>query len=152
MDSGYPNKKGFLAPYRNTRYHLPEFQAVEVRGRNEVFNNLHSSLRNVIERSFGVLKKRFDILQRMPPYEFKTQVRIVVAAMAVHNFIIEQRMQDDFLSTYGNEEMQVGLEDDNVGIEAIDNDQETTLDEIEMGVVRDNIRDAICMARGVNTS
>ena len=59
--------------------------------------------------------------------------------MAVHNFIIEQRMQDDFLSTYGNEEMQVGLEDDNAGNEAIDTDQETTLDEIEMGVVRDNI-------------
>ena len=36
-------------------------------------------------------------------------------------------------------------------IEAIDNDQETILDENEIGVVRDNIRDVICVIRGVTT-
>ncbi|KAF7812422.1 putative nuclease HARBI1 [Senna tora] len=26
VDSGYPTFKGFLGPYRNTRYHLPQFR------------------------------------------------------------------------------------------------------------------------------
>src|SRR6266498_3997646 len=26
VDSGYPNRVGYLAPYRNQRYHVPEFQ------------------------------------------------------------------------------------------------------------------------------
>jgi hypothetical protein len=26
IDSGYPNRKGFLAPYKGQRYHVPEFQ------------------------------------------------------------------------------------------------------------------------------
>jgi hypothetical protein len=25
VDSGYPNRKGYLAPYKGTKYHLPEF-------------------------------------------------------------------------------------------------------------------------------
>ncbi|KAK1310015.1 hypothetical protein QJS10_CPA08g00643 [Acorus calamus] len=25
VDAGYPNRRGFLALYRNTRYHLPDF-------------------------------------------------------------------------------------------------------------------------------
>ena len=115
MDSGYPNKKGFLVPYRNTKYYLLEFQAIKARGLDEVFNNMHSSLCNVIERSFGILKKRFHILQRMPPYESKTQITILVATMVVYNFIIEQRMQYYFLTTCGNEEMQVPHEEDNIG-------------------------------------
>ncbi|KAL6636963.1 hypothetical protein ACP70R_024535 [Stipagrostis hirtigluma subsp. patula] len=26
VDSGYPNKKGFLAPYKGQKYHVPDFQ------------------------------------------------------------------------------------------------------------------------------
>jgi hypothetical protein len=59
VDSGYPNRQGYLAPYRGTKYHLPEFQQGPMpRGKKEVFNFAHSSLRNVIERSFGVLKNK----------------------------------------------------------------------------------------------
>ena len=50
MDSGYPNKKGYLAPYKGQRYHVCEWQRglspVELK---EVFNHSHSSQRNVIE-------------------------------------------------------------------------------------------------------
>jgi hypothetical protein len=59
VDSGYPNRIGYLAPYKGTQYHLPKFhQGPMPRGRKENFNYAHSSLRNVIERSFGVLKMK----------------------------------------------------------------------------------------------
>ncbi|GKE97454.1 hypothetical protein Tco_0020805 [Tanacetum coccineum] len=56
VDSGYPNLKGFLAPYRGERYHCSDWQGREaVKGKHELFNFMHSSVRNVIERDFGVL-------------------------------------------------------------------------------------------------
>lgn len=90
VDEGYPNKLGFLASYRNVRYHLQDFC---YRGQrpcqgNEIFNYAHSSLRNIIERCFGVLKARFPILKLMAPnYKFNTQMLIVVVAYTLHNFI-----------------------------------------------------------------
>jgi hypothetical protein len=59
IDSRYPNQKGYLAPYKGVKYHLPEFRVgPRASGTKEVFNQLHSSLRNNIERSFGVLKMK----------------------------------------------------------------------------------------------
>jgi hypothetical protein len=59
VDSGYPNKNGFLSPYKGEKYYLPEFrQGPRPSGKKEVFNHLHSSLCNVIERVFGVLKEK----------------------------------------------------------------------------------------------
>ncbi|XP_062103069.1 protein ALP1-like [Humulus lupulus] len=70
VDSGYPNMPGFLAPYCGERYHLRRFRGRwnHPRGAMELFNYRHSSLRNVIERCFGLLKARFPILKSMPPY------------------------------------------------------------------------------------
>ncbi|KAL0002253.1 hypothetical protein SO802_016034 [Lithocarpus litseifolius] len=57
VDSGYPIKRGFLAPYKGERYHIPDFQPGEELHRpEEKFNYLYSSLRSVIERTFGVWK------------------------------------------------------------------------------------------------
>jgi len=86
VDSGYPNEYGFLGPYRCHRYHLQEFRRQgQPQTREEIFNRMHSSLCCVIERTFGVWKKRWRILQNMPSFNYKTQVRIVVASMAIHN-------------------------------------------------------------------
>jgi DDE superfamily endonuclease len=58
------------------------------RNAKELFNLRHASLRNVIERTFGVLKGRFVILQKPPrQYNIGTQVRLVFALTAVHNFM-----------------------------------------------------------------
>nr|XP_034896703.1 protein ALP1-like [Populus alba] len=95
VDAGYPNEYGYLGPYKGERYHFQEFRRRgQPSGRKEVFNRAHSSLRNVIERSFGVWKQRWKILQNMPAYPYKTQVEIVVASMALHNYI-RRRSQDD---------------------------------------------------------
>lgn len=55
--------------------------------REELFNLRHASARNVVERVIGVLKGRFDILQRAPQYDMEVQIRIPSALCALHNFI-----------------------------------------------------------------
>ena len=92
VDAGYPQLKGFLGPYKGERYHLPQFRmGRRPMGSKEVFNQAHSSLQSVIERTFGVWKKKWKILRDMPNYAFKKQVKIVIATMALHNYI---RMHD----------------------------------------------------------
>ena len=89
VDSGYLNIAGFIAPYRATTYHIPEFRRRR-RGlcrREEVFNYTHSSLRTCVERTFGVLKARFKILKEAPKYRMEKQVMIPVACVVIHNFI-----------------------------------------------------------------
>jgi hypothetical protein len=59
VDSGYLNRPGYLAPYKETKYHLPKYrEGPRPTGRKEIFNCPHSSLRNVIECSLGVLKMK----------------------------------------------------------------------------------------------
>ena len=87
VDSGYPNRMGFIAPYKGTKYHLPEFRAgPRPSGKKEVFNHLHSSLRNVIERSFGVLKEMENSIG-LTSYPMLKQTKIIHACMALHNII-----------------------------------------------------------------
>jgi len=52
-----------------------------------LFNLRHSSARNVIERIFGVFKRRFRILHLPPEYDMSIQARIPSALAALHNFI-----------------------------------------------------------------
>ena len=88
VDSGYVNRPGFLSPYRGTKYHIQDFQnAAEPRGKKEMFNYAHSSLGNVIERAFGVLKMKWRILSKVPSYPPNTQTHTIVACFALHNFI-----------------------------------------------------------------
>lgn len=46
-----------------------------------------SSLRSVTERTFGVRKNIWKILQNMPSYTFNNQVKIVIPTMVFRNYI-----------------------------------------------------------------
>ena len=95
VDAGYPNRKGYLSPYRCTRYHVEQWQNGPLpQGMKETFNHAHSRVRNVIERSFGVLKMKWRILLKMAKFPEKKQTRIIVACMTLHNFIRESRIAD----------------------------------------------------------
>ncbi|CAM0913236.1 unnamed protein product [Alopecurus aequalis] len=95
VDSGYPNQTGYLGPFRKTKYHLPEFRdGPAAVGRMEMFNYLHSSLRNVIERCFAVLKQKWRILKAMPSYPPRKKARIIIACLALHNFIRDSDLYD----------------------------------------------------------
>ncbi|XP_022894039.1 uncharacterized protein LOC111408523 [Olea europaea var. sylvestris] len=67
VDSDFAHQPGYMAPYKGSDI-LYHFQ-------------------NVIKRAFGVLKQRSKILDRMPSYSFPTQVAVVLATMAIHNFL-----------------------------------------------------------------
>jgi hypothetical protein len=54
-----------------------------------------SSLRNVVERTFGVWKMKWRILLRMPSYPMvKQKMMIMAATMCHHNFICEYHALD----------------------------------------------------------
>ncbi|KAL0001299.1 hypothetical protein SO802_015080 [Lithocarpus litseifolius] len=135
-------KTGFLAPYKWERYHIPEFRPREVLHRpEERFNYLHSSLRSVIERTFGVWKNKWKILRNIPPFHIRTQGHIIVATMVLHNFFRAHEINNDveryrsIRGTSGRSE--IGHFDAVAHMISI-------LDEIEMKVVRDNITASIC--------
>jgi DDE superfamily endonuclease len=73
----------------------------------ELFNLRHAQLRNVIERIFGVMKKRFQILVTMRDYEYATQVEIVYACIALHNFLAKHS-GEDVIYVEWDEEFKVG--------------------------------------------
>ena len=54
----------------------------------------HASARNVIERSFGLLKMRWAILRSPSYFPIKTQCRIVTACCLLHNFIRSYMAED----------------------------------------------------------
>ncbi|XP_071718684.1 uncharacterized protein [Rutidosis leptorrhynchoides] len=87
VDKGYPDRKGYLVPYPKTRYHQSQFQKESPNNMQEAFNRSHSSLRSYIERSFGILKKRFRILREMPRFSVQTQIDVITATFALHNYI-----------------------------------------------------------------
>ncbi|XP_020992483.2 uncharacterized protein LOC110278576 [Arachis duranensis] len=89
VDAGYTNGPDFLAPYRGTRYHVREWAqgARAPRNHQEYFNRVHSSARNIIERCFGLLKKRWSILRSPSFYPLKTQSQIIIACCLLQNFI-----------------------------------------------------------------
>ena len=59
----------------------------------ELFNLRHASLRNVVERIFGVLKRRFEILDTAPEYSLQAQIDLVFAYTALHNVIMEHAVE-----------------------------------------------------------
>ncbi|XP_074271774.1 uncharacterized protein LOC141595707 [Silene latifolia] len=94
-DKGYPERVGYLTPYPKVKYHENEFRGAPPRGSKELFNMAHSSLRNCIERAFGVLKARWKILGKMPQYTLQDQNRIICGTFALHNYIRRNTIRDE---------------------------------------------------------
>ncbi|WVZ62967.1 hypothetical protein U9M48_012653 [Paspalum notatum var. saurae] len=85
-----------LAPYKGQRYHVPDWRSGPApSGEQEMFNHLHSSLRNVVERVFGVWKMKWRILLNMPSYPMNKQKMMVAATMCLYNFIRENHALDE---------------------------------------------------------
>ncbi|KAI3454860.1 hypothetical protein Pfo_011523 [Paulownia fortunei] len=93
---------GYIGPYKgeNIRYHLDDFRRARtgqlraLRSLKEKFNYYHSSCRNCVERTFGVWKARWNILVNMPYFHINTQREIVLATMAIHNYIKKKNISD----------------------------------------------------------
>ena len=92
-----------MSPYRSVRYHLKEFSDRSPENEQELFNLQHSSLRTTIERGFGVLEKRFRVLDAEPFWSFETQVKVVLACCVVHNHIMEVEPNDHIMEDAMNQ-------------------------------------------------
>ncbi|KAK6935067.1 Harbinger transposase-derived nuclease domain, partial [Dillenia turbinata] len=98
-----------LGHKENIRYHLEDFhhartrQLRQSRGVKKKFNFPHSSCRNIIERTFGVWKVHFLILGDMPYYPINVQTEIVLATMAIHNYIRQRSVADNRFEIAQNE-------------------------------------------------
>ena len=133
-----------MTPYRNVRYWLGDFRHNRPQSDREKFNHAHAKLRNVIERSFGVLKARFPILKKMAPFTLVTQRNITIACFAIHNFIRKEGLRDELFSHYDQPEMVVNNEDGDE--DTTDEDDDNNVD-IESGasdpLYMVNLRDEI---------
>lgn len=119
-DGGYGLSKYVLTPYRGVRYHLIEFDLNGHGPANskELFNLRHSSLRNAVERLFGVCKRRFPVLVKMSPYSFEFQCHIVHCCFLLHNFVrINQLYEDEFFAVDENDEPDNAVDDDDIEVE-----------------------------------
>ena len=105
VDCGFPNRRQFLAPFRGVRYHLQDFlgQGRDPKTSNELFNHRHASLRNTIERIFGIFKSRFTIFKIAPPFPYDTQAELVLACAGLHNFLRKECRSDEFPEEQDNE-------------------------------------------------
>jgi hypothetical protein len=136
VDSGYPNRKGYLAPYKGQKYHISEWQnARQPIGSKEVFNYAHSSLRNVIERSFGVLKMKWRILLSLPSFSLKKQSKITIACMTLHNFIRDSALHDRDFDELGPNSLGHDV--------SVGESSSSTSDELDMSAFRDGIANAL---------
>ena len=90
VDAGYSIRERYLPPYRNQRHHLEDFNQTGVETVQEKFNFHHSSLRNVVERAFGLLKSKWHVLRGIPFFERSMQVEIIIACFALHNYLLDR--------------------------------------------------------------
>ena len=56
---------------------MKEFDDRPAQGPNEVFNFHHASLRNVVERLFGVVKARWHMLKGVPHYPRESRITLL---------------------------------------------------------------------------
>ncbi|XP_017981016.1 PREDICTED: putative nuclease HARBI1 [Theobroma cacao] len=145
VDASYPNMKGYLALYKGERYHIPDFRGCsQPEGIEETFNHEHSSLRNVIERTIRVWKNRWHILRDMKPFPLIKQEKIIVATMALHNYIRQCGVIDeefdkcDRNSNYILESQEERSNDEEMGSYT----SRRALDDSYMGRVRNQITTA----------
>ncbi|KAM3330116.1 hypothetical protein ACQJBY_026857 [Aegilops geniculata] len=143
VDSGYPNREGYLAPYKGQIYHIPEFRnGRKPVGKYEVYNHSHSSLRNVVERTFGVLKAKWRILKGVPSFKPRTQKKIIIACMALHNYIRETKLPDEEFDKCDEDEDYIPDED--LEVAPVQGDSvPARLDIVDMNKVRDRIANSL---------
>ncbi|XP_028768055.1 uncharacterized protein LOC114725688 [Neltuma alba] len=106
VDAGFMLTSGLITPYRGVRYHLKEYsERNPPQNYKELFNLRHSSLRNAVERAFGVLKKRFDILANSsePTYGVKAQTLIIGACCILHNYLMSIDPNEDLIEEVDRE-------------------------------------------------
>ncbi|KAJ0967867.1 hypothetical protein J5N97_024784 [Dioscorea zingiberensis] len=114
VDAGYANTRGLLAPYKGERYHLGQFTggSAQYRNRKDKFNHNHARLRNIVERAFGILKRRFKILRVTAAFSVETQLDIVYACAVIHNYVSKHAYDDPNMAQEENDHIDEEVDPD----------------------------------------
>ena len=135
VDYGYANRRGFLATYRGTNYHLRDQRRLGGDHKKDLFNYRHTSLRNAVERTFGIWKSRFRILRGVPHYPLRTQRDIIIACAVLHNFLMMSPDVDVSITTEEG--------GDTIGQDAAPSTQQDEGHQTEMGRFWDALTESI---------
>ena len=89
IDVEYTNIDFTMILYRDVRYHLKKQIKANLKSQNKkkLFNLRYASLRNVIEREFKILKRRFKIIRSTLEYALTIQMKLIYALTNLNNFI-----------------------------------------------------------------
>lgn len=90
--------------YRNTMYMATPFLNAETNLQN-LYNESQTRTRNVVERQYGVLKRRFSVLSTGMKVRMETVQMIIVACAVLHNIAIDAREEVPPVEIDGFEEM-----------------------------------------------
>lgn len=82
-DSGYANSLRIVTPFINPRNDI-----------EELYNESIIRTRNPVERSYGVLKRRFPILSFGSRLKLQTTQAVIVACCVLHNIAIDNKDTD----------------------------------------------------------
>ncbi|KAK2646702.1 hypothetical protein Ddye_021897 [Dipteronia dyeriana] len=98
-------RSGLIAPYRGVRYHLKEYSSHPPQNCRELFKLHHASLRNAIERAFGVLEKCFPLIGSTtePNYSAYTQSSITLARCILHNYLMGMNPDESLIEEVDKE-------------------------------------------------
>lgn len=110
-DSAYPLLQNLMTPYKDNG-HLTRSQFI--------YNTKLSSIRSIIERTFGILKSKFRRLKYLDISNFDLGNNIIAAICVLHNFILKRDGLIENEYFYDNEELEEE-EVNNVIHDVIDN-------------------------------
>jgi hypothetical protein len=104
-----------------------------------MFNHLHSSLRHVIEWSFGVLKRKWRILQHLSSNPIEKQTKIIIACMTLHNFIRDGALDDElFAQCDVNEDFVLDIDEATTSQPHVNGEEES-----DINILHDSIADSL---------
>ncbi|KAJ1680969.1 hypothetical protein LUZ63_022717 [Rhynchospora breviuscula] len=123
-DAGYALTPSFITPYRGVRYHLKEYSIHPPENEKELFNLRHSSLRNAVERSIGVLQKKFPIIASgsEPYYDEETVSDVFLACCIIHNYLMGVDPDEELIAQVDEEIMHSEIESNTLSISSSRNE------------------------------
>jgi hypothetical protein len=111
---------------------------------------LYSSLRNVIERAFEVLKAKSHILKVIPSFSPRTQKHTIIVCMVLHNFIRGSTVRDEEFDKCKEHGDYMPIDVDDIEVKETTQLQEDDIvdeeNEITMNTIRENIYNALVRA------
>ena len=88
-DAGYALESTVLTPYKRVIYHISAWGRGKRRrapkSAKELFNLCHAHARNVVERTYDIVKSKWQILKEIPRFDADIQASIILAACIMHN-------------------------------------------------------------------